>query len=105
MGHANRNLAYDEELDSAFIIKVGAGSDPQAVASSISNAFYDSNEVTIRAVGAAAVNQAVKAVAIARGYIATRGLDLICRPGFTNVDARDGGKDSISAIVLRLLLD
>lgn len=99
-----RNLAHDNEADPDGIIRVGAGSDPQAVASSINNAFYDSVEVTMRAVGAAAVNQAVKAIAIARGYIATRGMDLVCRPGFTNIEARGGG-DSISAIVFRLSIE
>ena len=57
----------------------------------------------MRAVGAAAVNQAVKAIAIARGYIASRGVDMVCRPGFTNVPGKDG-KDSISAMVFRLTL-
>jgi stage V sporulation protein S len=98
-----RNLAYDSEHDDSSIIRVGSSSDPQAVASAISNAFYDSVEVTMRAVGAAAVNQAVKAIAISRGYIAPRGLDVNCRIGFTNIESRDGG-DPISAIVFRLSL-
>jgi stage V sporulation protein S len=93
----------DEQQDPSEIIRVGGSSDPLGVASAISNVFYNQNEVVLRAVGAASVNQAVKAIAIARGYVATRGVDLICRPGFTNVDGRDG-KDSISAIVFRLSL-
>lgn len=104
MNHHNRNLAYDtRQSDEDTVIKVGGGSDPQAVASAISNAFYDDNEVVMRAVGAAAVNQGAKAVAISRGYIAPRGLDVICRIGFTNVQGRDG-ESSISAIVFRLTL-
>jgi stage V sporulation protein S len=99
-----RNLAHDTLVDDASIIRVGSGSDPQSVASAISNAFYESTEVTMRAVGAAAVNQAVKAIAISRGYIAPRGLDVNCRVGFTNVESRNG-KDPISAIVFRLSLD
>jgi stage V sporulation protein S len=98
-----RNLAYDTGHDDSTILRVGSGSDPQSVATAISNAFYESNEVTMRAVGAAAVNQAVKAIAISRGYIAPRGLDVNCRVGFTNVDSRDGG-EPISAIVFRLSL-
>jgi stage V sporulation protein S len=80
MTAADRNLAYDEALDPDEVIRVGGGSDPQGVASAISMAFYERHEVTLRAVGASAVNQANKAVAIARGYVATRGLDLYMRP-------------------------
>lgn len=104
MNHQGRNYAIDDDLDVDDIIRVGSGSDPQAVATAISTAFYERGEVMLRAVGAASVNQGVKAIAIARGYVATRGVDLICRPGFTNVPSKDG-KDSISAIVFRLSLD
>ena len=99
----DRNLAYDTDLEPDEIIRVGGGSDPQAVASAISNAFYERHEVTLRAIGASAVNQANKAIAIARGYVATRGLDLYCRQGFTNVQGPNDAKP-ISAIVLRLNL-
>jgi stage V sporulation protein S len=103
MAVANRNLAVDDDADPDSVIRVGGGSDPSAVASAISNAFYEKQEVVLRAVGASAVNQANKAIAIARGYIAPRGLDLYCRQGFANVPGRDG-QDSISAIVFRLSL-
>lgn len=102
MAIVNRNLAVDDAADPDDVIRVGGGSDPSAVASAISNAFYERQEVTLRAVGASAVNQANKAIAIARGYIAPRGLDLYCRQGFANVPGR-GGED-ISAIVFRLSL-
>ena len=103
MAVADRTLALDEEMDPDEIIRVGGGSDPSAVASAISNAFYERREVVLRAVGASAVNQANKSIAIARGYIAPRGYDLYCRQGFANVPGRDG-KESISAMVFRLSL-
>ena len=77
-------------------LRVSAGSNPQSVASAIAHALYEHRAVTVRAVGAGSVNQAVKGIAIARGYIAPRGLDLACKPGFTTIDSRDG---EISAIV------
>jgi len=80
-------------------LRVSAGSNPQSVASAIAHAIYEKRAVQVRAVGAGAVNQAVKAIAIARGYVAPRGLDLTCRPGFTTVDSRDG---QISAIVFTI---
>jgi len=78
------------------ILRVSAGSNPQAVASAIAHSIYESRTCKLRAVGAGAVNQATKAIAIARGYTAPRGLDLICVPGFSTIDSHDG---QISAIV------
>ena len=49
-----------------------------------------------------AVNQAVKAIAIARGYTAPRGLDLKCIPGFASIESHDG---TISAIVFTITSD
>lgn len=80
-------------------LRVGAGSNAQSVGSAIAHALYENPTVRIRAVGASAVNQAVKAIAIARGYVAPRGLDLTCKPGFTTVESRDG---QISAIVFSI---
>lgn len=80
-------------------LRVGAGSNAQSVGSAIAHALYEAPSVKLRAVGASAVNQAVKAIAIARGYVAPRGLDLTCKPGFTTVESRDG---DISAIVFTI---
>jgi len=80
-------------------LRVSAGSNPQSVASAIAHAIYDKHEVKLRAVGAGAVNQAVKAIAISRGYVAPRGMDLTCKPGFTTIESRDG---EISAIVFAI---
>jgi stage V sporulation protein S len=76
-------------------LRVSASSNPQSVASAIAHSIYDSRAARLRAVGAGAVNQAVKAIAIARGYVAPRGLDLTCKPGFTTIESRDG---EISAV-------
>lgn len=78
------------------ILRVSAGSNAQSVASAIAHAIYDDRLVKLRAVGAGAVNQAVKAIAIARGYVAPRGFDLSCIPGFTTIESREG---EISAMV------
>jgi len=80
-------------------LRVSASSNPQSVASAIAHAIYDARHVKLRAVGAGAVNQAVKAIAIARGYVAPRGMDLSCIPGFTTIESRDG---EISAIVFAI---
>jgi stage V sporulation protein S len=79
------------------ILRVSAGSNPQSVASAVAHAIYENRETKLRAVGAGAVNQAIKAIAIARGYTAPRGIDLVCIPGFTSIDSHDG---QISAVVI-----
>lgn len=71
------------------VLRVGNSSDVKQLASSISFALQDSRKVTLRGVGAGAVNQMVKACAVARTYVASRGVDLIVRPGFTTVEMRD----------------
>ena len=80
-------------------LRVSAGSNPQSVASAIAHAVYEHKSVKLRAVGAGSVNQAVKGIAIARGYVAPRGYDLICKPGFTSIQSRDG---DISAILFTI---
>lgn len=82
------------------VLKVSAGSSPQSVASAIANTIYESKSCKLRAVGAGAVNQAVKAIAIARGYAAPRGHNLVCIPGFASIESHDG---TISAIVFTVL--
>lgn len=77
---------------------MSASSNPQSVASAIAHAIYDHGEVKVRAVGAGAVNQSVKAMAIARGYVAPRGKDLTFRPGFVTITGSKGDGD-ISAII------
>jgi stage V sporulation protein S len=86
--------AFEEEF-----LRVSGGSNPQSVASAIAHAIYDTRQVKLRAVGAGAVNQAVKSIAIARGYVAPKGLDLVCVPGFTTIESRDG---EISAMVFNI---
>lgn len=79
-------------------LRVGASTPAQSLASAIANAIYDApdRKVTLRAVGAGAVNQAVKAIAIARGYAAPKGFNLCAVPAFATIQSRDG---DISAVV------
>ncbi len=67
------------------ILKVSSRSVPNSVAGAIAGVIRDSGSVEVQAVGAGAANQAIKAVAIARGYLAPVGIDMICIPAFANV--------------------
>ena len=89
-----------EEQKEEQILRVSSGSNPQAVALAIANSIYENRTCKVRAVGAGAVNQAVKAIAIARGYAAPRGLDLVCVPGFASIESHYG---QISAIVFSII--
>lgn len=80
------------------LIKVSGSSNPTSVASIIARALVAGQSPKIRAVGASAVNQAVKALAIARGFVAPRGLDLQVIPAFDDIEGDSG--ETISAIAL-----
>lgn len=91
------------------VIKVSAKSDAKALGSIVARALVDSPKVQMRAIGAGAVNQSVKAMAIARGYVANRGEDLVCRPGFetTKDITRPGtsGASELSCVVFNITVD
>lgn len=68
------------------VIKVSANSRSTAVAGAIAGVIRDKRRAEVQAIGASAVNQAVKAIAIARGYLNLDGIDIVCVPAFTEVD-------------------
>lgn len=83
------------------LLKVKSSSSAASLAAAIANNVYEGTEVTLRAIGAAAVNQSFKAVAIANGYVGPRGYRLLILPGFTTVTMVDG---DISAMTFKIIL-
>ena len=81
------------------VLKVSARSVPNSVAGAIAGVIREQGAVEVQAVGAGASNQAVKAVAIARGYLAPTGVDLICVPAFANVIIDSEERTAIKLIV------
>lgn len=67
------------------VLKVSAKSIPNSVAGAIAAVVRESGTTEIQAIGAAAINQAVKAIAIARGFLAPSGINLICIPAFVDI--------------------
>ena len=67
------------------VLKVGADSKPKAVAGALAAVIRQKGSVEMQAIGAGAVNQAVKAIAITRGFVAPNGIDLVAIPAFTKV--------------------
>lgn len=67
------------------LVRVAASSRSTSVAGAIAGITREKGRVDIQAIGAAAVNQAVKAVAIARGYLELDGIEIVCVPSFAEV--------------------
>lgn len=82
------------------VIKVSSKSVSQKVAGSIANSFREGVcLVEVQTVGAGAVNQAIKAISIARGYVAPLGYNLICTPAFYDVIIDGKEKTAIKLLV------
>lgn len=84
------------------ILKVSAKSNPNSVAGALAGVLRErgnGGSAEIQAIGAGALNQAVKAVAIARGFVAPSGLDLICIPAFTDIEIDGEERTAIKLIV------
>lgn len=69
----------------AELLKVSSKSKPNSVAGAIAGVIREDGIVKIQVIGAGALNQAIKAVAIARGYVAPSGINLICIPAFKDI--------------------
>jgi stage V sporulation protein S len=77
------------------MLKVSSGSDPGAVAGAIANGIRERGQTEMQVIGPRAVNQAVKAIAIARGYLAASAVDLYFVPNFSGVVIDDQEKTAI----------
>ncbi len=80
-------------------LKVSSKSNPNSVAGALANAFRTSGKVEIQAVGAGALNQAIKAVAIARGFLAPSGKNIVCIPAFADIVIDGEERTAIKLIV------
>ncbi|AGF55128.1 MULTISPECIES: stage V sporulation protein S [Clostridium] len=81
------------------VLKVSTKSNPNSVAGALAAIIKEKNTAEIQAVGAGAINQAVKAIAIARGFIAPSGKDIICVPAFTDIQIDGEERTAIKLIV------
>lgn len=67
------------------VLKVSSSSEPKSVAGALAAVLREAGAAEIQAIGAGAVNQAIKAIAIARGFVAPNGIDLIAIPAFAEI--------------------
>lgn len=80
-------------------LKVSSKSNPNSVAGALANVMHDASSVEIQAIGAGALNQAIKAIAIARGFVAPSGKNLVCIPAFTDILIDGEERTAIKLIV------
>ena len=81
------------------VLKVSSESSPKSVAGALAGVLRERDGAELQAIGAGALNQAVKAVAIARGYVAPSGKDLICIPAFTDIEIDGEERTAIKLII------
>ncbi|NLM13604.1 MAG: stage V sporulation protein S [Epulopiscium sp.] len=81
------------------VLKVASKSNPNAVAGALANTIREKGGAELQAIGAGALNQALKAVIIARGYVAPSGIDLICIPAFTDIEINGEERTAIKLII------
>ena len=81
------------------ILKVSAKSNPNSVAGALAGVLREKGGAEIQAIGAGALNQAIKATAIARGCVAPSGIDLVCIPAFTDIQIEGEERTAIKLLV------
>ncbi|HEX7568352.1 MAG TPA: stage V sporulation protein S [Anaerolineaceae bacterium] len=81
------------------IIKVKANSRTAAVAGAIAGVVREHKRADVQAIGAGAVNQAVKAIILAKGYLAEDGYAMVCIPEFVDVDIEGKVRTAIKMVV------
>ncbi len=81
------------------VLKVSSRSSPNSVAGALAGVLRERGTAELQAIGAGALNQAIKAVAIARGFVAPGGLDLVCIPAFTDITIDGEERTAMKLIV------
>ncbi len=83
------------------LLKVSSRSNPNAVAGAFAGVVREQGRVEVQVVGAGALNQAIKAVAIARSMLATQGIDLVCAPAFAEIEIDGQPRTAMQIVVER----
>ena len=81
------------------VLRVGSKSDPNKVAGALAGTIREHGKAELQTIGAGALNQAIKALAIARGFLAPGGVDLLCYPAFVDVEIDGNERTAIKLFV------
>jgi stage V sporulation protein S len=93
------DLSPSSHNSAASMIKVSADSRTAAVAGAIGGVIREHKHAEVQAIGAGAVNQAVKALVVATGYLKQDGIDVACVPEFADVTIEDKVRTAIKLII------
>ena len=80
-------------------LRVSAKSKPNTVAGAVAGVIREKGEVEVQTVGAGALNQAVKAIAIARGFLIPSGIEIVCVPSFSDIEIDGNERTAIRLVV------
>ena len=81
------------------VLKISSKSNPNSVAGAIAGIVKEQGYAEMQAIGAGALNQAIKSVAIARGFVAPSGVDLVCVPAFAEVQIEGEQRTGIKIVI------
>ena len=81
------------------VLKVSSKSNPNSVAGALAGVVREQGAVEVQTVGAGALNQAIKAVAIARGFLAPSGIELTCIPAFADIEINGEERTAIRLLI------
>ncbi len=81
------------------LLKVSASSNPNKVAGALAGTIREQGRAELQTIGAGSLNQAIRALVIARGFVAPGGIDLICIPAFTDIEIDGEERTAIKLIV------
>lgn len=81
------------------LFKVASTSNPASVAGAIAGTLREKGRCEMQAIGAGAINQAIKAIAIARGYVAPGGMDLVFVPAFLDIEIQGEERTAIKFVI------
>lgn len=86
-------------MENKMILKISSKSNPNSVAGAIAGGLQENKRVELQAIGAGAVNQSMKAIVIARSFVAASGVDLLCIPAFCTVIVENEEKTGMKFII------
>ena len=95
----NKKKEGNDIMERVETLKISSKSNPNSVAGAIAAMIKEYRKVELQAIGARALNQAIKGIAIARGFVAPVGINLICIPAFAEVEVEGEGRTGIRLIV------
>jgi stage V sporulation protein S len=93
------SLSQPSTTSTINMIRVSADSRTSAVAGAIAGVIRDHRHAEVQAIGAGAVNQAVKALVLATGYLKLDGINVTCTPQFADVTIDDKVRTAIKLII------